>query len=218
MDGACAYLDRLISLKKANSNGNIMLIVDDAHGIGTLGDNGRGFCSNFAMEHIDLLIGTLGKALATHGGFICGNKILIAYLEQTVRSQMYTTCLPPALWAAGRASLAIVTSEIGTSLRQKLLENIKNFLNLAQQYNLPVYNMEHNLSPIQVLIFDNHSLVEEIYQTLLANNIMVGRMVYPTVDIDAPRLRISLTAMHKYEHLQLLCASIKAICAKVGAL
>lgn len=211
MDGACTYLDKIIALKKENHSGNIMLIVDDAHGIGTLGENGRGFCSNFDMEEIDLLIGTLGKAFATHGGFICGNNVLIDYLEQTVRSHIYTTCLPPAIFAASNKSLSIIRSVVGDNLRQKLFENIKNFLSLAKKYNLPVYNLGHNLSPIQLLMFDNQELVKKIYARLLAANIMIGRMLYPTVSINAPRLRISITAEHKHEHLLLLCESISNV-------
>lgn len=208
MDGSSTYLAKLISLKQENKFGNVILIVDDAHGIGALGINGKGFCSHYDMSQIDLLIGTLGKAFATHGGFICGNSTIIDYLEQTVRSNLYTTCLPPALYAASNTSLAIIKSSFGNQLRLDLENNIKLFLNMSKKYNLPVHNPDINFSPIQLLIFDQQQIVENIYTNLLHNNIMVGRMLYPTVSITEPRIRISLTAMHTPEQIEGLCQNI----------
>lgn len=208
MDGSSTYLTKLISLKQENKFGNVILIVDDAHGIGTLGVDGKGFCNQYDMNQIDLLIGTLGKAFATHGGFICGNSTIIDYLEQTVRSHLYTTCLPPALYAASNASLAIIKSSLGDKLRLNLANNIKFFLNMAKKYNLPVYNPNINFSPIQLLVFDQQKIVENIYTNLLDNNIMVGRMLYPTVSINEPRIRISLTAIHTQKQIEDLCQNI----------
>ena len=211
MDGSCNYLDKLILLKKENILGNVLLIVDDAHGIGALGENGRGFCSNCDMTQIDLLIGTLGKTFATHGGFICGNELLIDYLEQTVRSHLFTTCLPPAIYRASSKSLDIIKSQVGGSLRETLAKIIMDFKAIAKNYQLPVDQQEYNFSPIQLLVFESSDMVDKIYNDLLGNNIMVGRILYPTVSIDTPRIRISITAQHKHEHLQLLCERISDV-------
>lgn len=219
MDGSSTYLDKLIKLKQENILGNIMLIVDDAHGIGTLGNNGKGFCSNYDMCQIDLLIGTLGKSFATHGGFICGNVDTIDYLEQTVRSHIYTTCLPPALYAASNQSLSIIKSVIGDNLRLDLENNIKYFLATAQKHNLPIYNPKTNFSPIQLLVFEQQILVEEVYASLLQNDIMVGKMLYPTVAINEPKIRISITATHTFQQIEYLCQQLAKIIQRtqVGA-
>lgn len=216
MDGTCTYLERIITFKKENLHGNIMLIIDDAHGLGVTGFLGRGTCSHLDLAQIDLLIGTLGKAFATHGGFVCGKSDLLNYLEQTVRSGMYSTCLPPAIFAASNQSLAIIRSSIGEELRQILSNNIRDFQVLASQYKLPLHNLSHNLSPIQLLVFDNPDIVYRLHEELLAKDIMVGRIVYPTVSINTPRIRISLTAKHTFWHLQLLCESLSNILMRVN--
>ncbi len=195
MDGLCHYWHKLIELKKSNYK-NILLVIDDAHGVGAIGHQGFGSleCQNIDLSYIDLFIGTLGKAFASHGAFICGKSNIIYYLTQTVRSQIFSTNLPPSITAASNAALAIINSDAGKLLRHKLMSNIKYFGQLATKHHLNI--VQNNNSPIQLLIFNNEEKVIRIYEQLLKQNIIVGKIFYPTVAKHAPRIRISLSTKH----------------------
>ena len=195
MDGTCTYLTKLLDLKRESPD-NILLIIDDAHGIGTLGNNGLGTLEqlNITYQNVDLLIGTFSKAFASHGGFICGSGFIINYLSQTVRSQLFSTYLPACIAAASNASLEIIISNEGEQLRQRLTANISQFQVVSKKYMLPVANLPHNISPIQVLKFDNEDQVRDLSQQLLNYGVLVGNIFYPTVKKSEPRIRISLTS------------------------
>jgi len=210
MDGTCTYLHKLIDLKKAH-NANVLLIIDDAHGIGALGTEGLGSLEQLQIDrqHIDLLIGTLGKAFGSHGGFIAGSRLLIDYLQQSVRSLLFSTSLPACIAAASKASLRVIQSPEGHALRITLADNIRTFQALSQHYHLPLYQQETNQSPIQLLVFDDEQKVSELFNTLLAQKQLVGRILYPTVAKAAPRIRISLNANHTEDDIDLLCRSLQ---------
>ena len=207
MDGTCNYWNKLIHFKAANP-ANVLLVIDDAHGIGALGARGHGTLEqlglNFAM--IDLVIGTFGKAFGTHGGFICGAAPLIDYLQQSVRSQIFSTNLPPALAAATRCSLALITSSHGQKLRAKLTATISYFQQLATHADLNC--SATNYSAIQLLSYSDSRSVTACHNHLLARQIIVGKMLYPTVPKATPRLRISLNACHKAADLESLIAHL----------
>lgn len=209
MDGTATYLDKLIQLRKESAQ-NVLLIVDDAHGVAALGKSGLGTLEQLGLgyQYVDLLIGTLGKAFACHGGFVCANSQLIDYLQQSVRGWLFSTCLPPCLANAAFTSLEIVASPKGIKLRQNLSEKIKYFQELSAEYKLNLHQGNSNVSPIQLLVFTNEDTVKNLFDQLLQSGVLVGRMLYPTVAKAAPRIRISLTASHTKEDIQLLCKLI----------
>lgn len=212
MDGTCTYLTHLINLK-SESPENILLIIDDAHGIGALGNNGFGTLEqlNFDYKYVDLLIGTFSKAFASHGGFVCGTEFMVNYLAQTVRSQLFSTYLPACIASASNASLAIIASAEGRQLRDKLATNISFFHEASKKYNLPVANLSNNISPIQLLVFDDESKVRHLSQQLLENGILVGNIFYPTVKKSDPRIRISLTSSLEVEDIESLCYTMRKV-------
>src|SRR6185437_9605869 len=195
MDGTCTYLHKLICLKR-DCPENVLLIIDDAHGIGAFGKNGLGTFEQLNLENlsIDLFIGTLGKAFASHGGFIAGSSLLINYLQQTVRSLLFSTCLPAGIAAASRASLKIIRSDEGLRLREMLDGNINYFDELSRFYDLPIYQQQSNTSAIQLLAFDNEALVKNISNQLLEQGLLCGCIIYPSVAKSLPRIRISINA------------------------
>ncbi len=209
MDGSNLYLPLLADFKTQN-NVNVLIMVDDAHGIGTLGLNGYGSFeqAGYKTPNADLLIGTFGKAFASHGGFICGNHNIINFLEHSARSQIYSTCLPPAILAASRASLAIVASLEGQTLRNNLLKNINYWHKIAFDHNLNIYNQQSNQSPIQLIVCETKDELDFIHNHLLAKQILVGKIAYPTVPKSEPRLRISLSAHHQQTDIQQLIETI----------
>lgn len=209
MDGTCSYLKTLTNIKRTNIN-NVLLIIDDAHGIGSLGINGYGTFEQIGLNHniIDLFIGTLGKSFASHGGFLCSSKKIISYLQQKTRSQIFSTNLPPLLAATSNQALQIISSENGYLLRKKLQNNIIYFKQLCDKYNLIVHNKTINHSPIQLIISLNNELVSHIYQYLYQTNILVAKIFYPTVAKDTPRIRISINAAHTYTDLERLVKTL----------
>lgn len=209
MDGLSNYLGRLLRLKRL-SPANILLIVDDAHGIGALGNNGKGSIEKLGLNlhDIDLLIGTFGKAFGSHGGFICGSHDLIEYLQQSVRSQIFSTNLPPSIIAASRASLAIISSAEGFNLRKSLANNITYFQQLADKCQLDVIDCQINSSPIQLIKMSNAEQTIRTHQNLFDNNILVGKILYPTVAKNSPRIRISINALHEKADLEKLVMNL----------
>ncbi len=228
MDGSCTYLAPLLAFKQQHPH-NFLLVIDDAHGVGALGRHGYGSLEQQYLSHnaADLLIGTLGKAFASHGGFICGSAAMIDYLTQSVRSQIFSTALPPALYAASSASLTLIASNTGAELRNKLLNNIHYWRTLATEYGLELYNQTDNLSPIQLVLFpevpafypsrlskqgasaasQDHQL-QQVHAQLLEQDILTGKISYPTVPKNQARLRISINAAHQATDLEQLAAKL----------
>ncbi len=209
MNGICSYLELLLDFKRHKPN--ILLVIDDAHGVGSMGDNGFGTLEKLGLNYklVDLFIGTFAKSFGGYGGFICGNLNLVNYLQETVTSQIYSSCLPPAIYAANLAALKIIQSRLGYELRQNLVSKIEYFIKLCLEYDLPLY--KNNLSPIQLFIFKENFEVIQIYEGLLNLQIIVGKILYPTVSKDKPRLRISLNVNLTMSDIKLLCDSIKGI-------
>lgn len=209
MDGNCNYLAQLLELKQKFPQ-QILLIIDDAHGVGALGQSGFGTFEQQGLDHrqVDLYIGTLGKAFASHGGFVAGNAALIHYLRHSVRSQIFSTMLPPAQAAVSNAALAIIQSDEGTQLRNKLAQNIATFKQLALNSEINIYQAEGNISAIQLVMLKDLNQLNLLHQHLLDKQILVGKIAYPTVAKNAPRLRISLTSAHTYDDIANLVTTL----------
>jgi len=212
MDGSSPYLPELIRLRRQFGD-QVLLVIDDAHGLGCVGQNGWGQLelSGYTPDDVDLLIGTFGKAFGSYGAFISGKKHLIDYLQQTVRSQIYTTCLPPAVYAASNAALDIITHDEGQQLRHQLSANIMRFRQLAEKCQLPLLNAATNVSSVQLLSGDSLERLQKVFASLLASGIRVSLIQYPTVPKELPRLRISLSALHTTEDIHYLCSKLREV-------
>lgn len=215
MDGSYPALSELIQLKQAYP-AQILLIIDDAHGVGALGENGYGSLEQQQLNHrvIDLYIATLGKAFASHGGFIAGNQNIISYLRQSVRSQIFSTMLPAPQAAVSNASLSLIRSALGKNLRQQLANNIAYFKTCANHANLKLHAPDLNLSAIQLIMLNDLAELNSQHSTLLAHNILVGKIAYPTVAKSQPRLRISLSAAHTRNDIENLVAHLTRVQTK----
>jgi 8-amino-7-oxononanoate synthase len=207
MDGDIAPLPQLLALaEKCDS----WLLADDAHGLGTLGTNGRGSFSHFGLGLNDPVIymGTLGKAFGTFGAFVAGSDTLIETLLQTARTYIYTTALPPAVAEATRESLRIVKSE--NWRRERLAELIKRFRQGAEQLGLDLMTSETAIQPI---VLGSEQAALAATSSLRDLGILVPAIRPPTVPAGTARLRITLSALHELPHVDRLLealASIKA--------
>jgi 8-amino-7-oxononanoate synthase len=198
MDGDFARLPDLVSQAKAH---HVWLMVDDAHGLGVLGQHGRGLLElhGLTQDDVPILMGTLGKSFGTFGAFIAGSDLLIETLIQKARTYIYTTALPPAVAEATRASLKLVIADDWR--RDKLTNLISYFKKGAAQLNLPLLESDSAIQPI--VIGDNQQTVA-ISHALLEQGFLVGAIRPPTVPQGSARLRITFSALHEEQHIDRL--------------
>ena len=202
MDGDCAPVAELARLATDN---DAWLLVDDAHGIGVLGEHGRGWFLDQLSEVPDnaLLMATLGKGLGTFGAFVAGSEDLIETLIQQARTYIYTTAPPPAIAWATRTALQLVRE--GDHLRAKLHELVQRFRNGASELGLPLMDSE---TPIQPLLVGDPGAALSLADRLRTQGLLVTAIRPPTVPKDTARLRITLSAAHEPAHIDRLLDAI----------
>jgi 8-amino-7-oxononanoate synthase len=203
MDGDQANLTELVDLCQQH---DALLMVDDAHGFGVLGNGdftGSIAAQNLSPAQVPIYMGTLGKGLGGYGAFVAGSEELIEYLIQFARPYIYTTALPAALASAMQDNLAIVMSGV----RQKILTaNIVYFRQQAQHLALDIMPSS---TAIQPLLVGEDAKAVAISQRLKDCGILVTAIRPPTVAKGSARLRITLTASHTEKDIdQLLTALV----------
>ncbi|UXZ54642.1 8-amino-7-oxononanoate synthase [Halomonas sp. 7T] len=202
MDGDVADIATLASISQQH---NAWLMIDDAHGLGVLGDNGSGCVEGFDSQRVPILVGTLGKALGTAGAFVAGDAALIEHITQFARSYVYTTAQPPSIAASTLEALSIVQRE--PEHRQRLHHNIRYFRQQAQALGLP---LTESLTPIQPLLLSNEPRTLAWASQLTEQGIQVGAIRPPTVPNGAARLRITLSARHTCHDIDRLLEGLAA--------
>jgi len=202
MDGDCADIAILLALAEAH---DAIVVLDDAHGTGTIGPEGRGLTRIAGMQgHPRLIeVGTLGKAFGVYGAFILGNASLIDGLRQRLRTFIYSTALPAALAHAALAALAIIRD--GRQV-QALHANLALFKSLTG--DLPLSPSD---TPIQPLIIGSDRAALHIAEALRRNGFFVPAIRPPTVPQGTARLRITLSAAHTAEQVEGLCTALGEI-------
>ena len=198
MDGDLAALPALVESSQQN---DAWLMVDDAHGLGTIGAKGGGSLEYFNLDitAVPILIGTLGKAFGTFGAFVAGSENLIESLIQRARSYIYTTALPPAVAEATRASLRLIKTE--SWRREKLQSLVQLFRQGASELGLPL--ME-SFTPIQPLVLGDAARAMQVSQQLREQGFLISAIRPPTVPEGTARLRITFSAEHEEHHVNRL--------------
>jgi 8-amino-7-oxononanoate synthase len=204
MDGDLAPLPEMTRL--AEEFGAILL-VDDAHGTGVMGETGRGTAEHYKLDPSRILhMGTLSKAIGSSGGFVAGPKDFVAYLINTSRSFIYTTAPPPAMAAAAGAALSIIQRE--PQRRAKLWRN-RDFLHhglVARGFQLT-----NTQSPILPIIVKHPELGVQMSHRLLEEGIWIPAIRPPTVPKGTSRLRITVTAEHSLEHIETVLRALQKV-------
>ena len=205
MDGDLAPLPELASIAKQQ---DAWLMVDDAHGLGVLGESGRGTVNHFQLnnEQVPILMGTLGKAFGTFGAFVAGSEALIETLIQQARSYIYTTALPPAVAAATQVSLQLLQKE--NWRREKLNSLIKRFRAGASELGL---NLMGSSTPIQPVLLGSVETTLVVSETLYQRGLFVSAIRPPTVPEGSARLRITFSASHTEEQVDQLLSALEAM-------
>jgi len=206
MDGDIAPLKEILQLCELH---DAWLIVDDAHGFGVLGKQGRGLVEHFSLRSERLiLIGTLSKAAGVAGAFVTAHETIIEWLIQRARPYIYSTASPPALAHALLTSLKIIAGEEGTRRRAVLNERIAQWKSAV---NLNHWQMLDSETPIQpVLIGDNARTMAAAHQ-LREQGFWVGSVRPPTVPLGTARLRVTLSAAHTLDQVAQLASRVNAL-------
>jgi 8-amino-7-oxononanoate synthase len=196
MDGDIAPLPRLLELARTH---DAVLIVDDAHGTGVLGPDGRGTVAHFGLKDNDrlILMGTLGKALGCFGAFVAGSRVLIDYLVNRARSFIFTTAMPPANVAAALAALDLVEQE--PTLRERLQENTDFMHSELRSLGFDLGSSQTQIIPIMA---GEASTAVAMASDLMKQGVFLQAIRPPTVPQGAARLRLTVTALHTRQHLE----------------
>lgn len=198
MDGDIADLPQLVERARAR---DAWVMVDDAHGFGTLGRNGGGVAEHFGLgvDDVPVLVGTLGKAFGTAGAFVAGSEELIESLVQFARPYIYTTSQPPALACATLKSLQLLRDEHWR--REHLAALIAQFRTGAEAIGLELMD---SFTPIQPIVIGDAGRAMQLSRMLRERGVLVTAIRPPTVPAGSARLRVTLTAAHSATQVQLL--------------
>ena len=202
MDGTITPAAKLQSIANKFS---ATLIIDDAHGIGVLGEHGKG-CTERLLKEDTILIGTLGKAFGTFGAFVAAKKEIVEWCIQKARTYIYTTALPPAVAEATRASLQLVREE--SWRREHLHHLIDIFKSKCAESNIPITS---SVTPIQPILFGSSEAAIKASEFLLNKGILVSAIRPPTVPKNKARLRITFSATHTEEQINQLVDALAEV-------
>ncbi|MBD1911912.1 aminotransferase class I/II-fold pyridoxal phosphate-dependent enzyme [Leptolyngbya sp. FACHB-16] len=190
-DGDIAPLPEIVALKHRYKT---LLLVDEAHSIGVLGDTGRGVGEHFgvARTDVDLWMGTMSKALASCGGYIAGCKEIVEYLKYTAPGFVFSVGMAPPSAAAALAALRRLKAEPERVATLRARSQL--FLQLARQKGLNT-GMSRDTPVIPIIVGEPHRAVM-LAHVLLERGINARPMVYPSVPFNGARLRFFLTSLH----------------------
>ncbi|HEX8460714.1 MAG TPA: pyridoxal phosphate-dependent aminotransferase family protein [Segetibacter sp.] len=195
MEGDIVKLPEIVEIAE-RYGANIM--VDDAHSLGVIGENGAGTASHFGLtDKVDLIMGTFSKSLASLGGFIAGDEVLIDYLKHKARSLIFSASMTPASAASVLAALDIIQAE--PERIDQLWENTRYAKQLLADEGFEMGPTESPIIPVYVR--DNHKTFM-LTKMLQEEGIFVNPVVSPAVPSDASLLRFSLMATHTFAQIE----------------
>ncbi len=204
MDGDLAPLPEIVRIA---TKYNAMVMVDEAHGTGVFGENGRGVVEHFNMDkEVDVVMGTLSKAIGSLGGYVCGDHDLISYLRNKARSFMYTTALPPAVCAASIAGINLIQE--GPLLREALWNNVCYIKDKLRSRGINMISSQSQIIPL--LIGDTQKTVE-ISKLLYKRGILIPAIRPPTVPANSSRLRMTVMSSHTQGDLKSLFKALREV-------
>ena len=208
MDGDTADLRGIV--ERVRDSG-ALLLVDEAHALGVLGPGGRGLCAELGLEaEVEFRMATLGKAAGAAGGVVAGGGPGIDVIRNRARSFIYSTAPPPAQAASGAEGLRILASDEGDELRRRLRERIGQF---KEGLGIPVVDGELLTPIIPVPVGDERAAVA-LSEKLLKDGILCPAVRYPTVARGVARLRVTLSAAHESDEVEVLVANLRRALAQ----
>lgn len=212
MDGYVAQLDKICDLAEKY---DALVMVDECHATGFIGKTGRGTHElNNVMGRVDIITGTLGKALGgAMGGFTTGRKEIIEMLRQRSRPYLFSNSLAPSIVGASIAVFDLLSES--THLRDKLENNVKHFKKGIKEAGLEIKDGDSAIVP--VMLYDA-ALSQKFADRLLEEGIYVIGFFYPVVPKGQARIRVQLSAAHETEHLDKAIAAFAKVGKELGVI
>ena len=210
MDGTIAKLGQICELAEKY---DALVMVDDSHSVGVLGEHGRGTGEHCGvMGRIDIITGTFGKALGgASGGYTSGRKEIIEFLRQRSRPYLFSNTLAPAIAATSLTVLEMLLAS--TRLRDKLAENTRYFRQHIAELGLNVVPGEHAIVPIML---GDAVLAQKMAERLLEKGVYVIGFSYPVVPEGAARIRTQISAAHSVKNLDFAIEKISEVKRELG--
>jgi 8-amino-7-oxononanoate synthase len=209
MEGDLANLPKIVEISKKY---NAKIMVDDAHGIGVMGKNGRGTCEHFGVEDgVDIVMGTFSKSVASLGGFVAGDAKVISYIKHFARSLIFSASITPASVATALATVDIIQSE--PERRERLWGITKK---MKSGFQAMGYNTGPTETPIIPAMIGNDELAFMLWRLLREDGIFTNPVIYPAVPKGQSLIRTSYSATHTEEELDTVLASFEKCGKQLG--
>jgi 8-amino-7-oxononanoate synthase len=205
MDGDLAALPEIVSVAKEYG---ARVMVDDAHGLGVMGEHGHGTLEHFGVtDQVDLVMGTFSKSFASLGGFIAGDERVIAYIRHHSRALIFSAAMPPSAIAAVQAAVEVIDTE--PEIREQLWRNTKVMMQAVTELGFNVGDTE---TPIIPLIVGDDIRTAIFWRRLFEEGIFSNCVISPGVPPGTQRIRTALMATHSLEDLE----RVVETCGRVG--
>ncbi|MGP4067969.1 glycine C-acetyltransferase [Halobacillus sp. B29] len=209
MDGNIAPLPEIVELAEKH---NALIMVDDAHASGVLGDNGRGTVNHFNLDgRVHIQVGTLSKAIGVLGGYVASTQTLREYLIHKGRPFLFSTSHPPAVTAANDAAIDVLLDE--PELIEKLWDNTKYFKDGLSSLGFDTGISETPVTPVMI---GDDALTHKFSDELFEHGVFAQGIVFPTVQRGKGRVRTIVTAEHSKEELKEALDAFEAVGKKLG--
>jgi glycine C-acetyltransferase/8-amino-7-oxononanoate synthase len=209
MDGDIAPLEQLLELCRRHG---ARLLVDEAHATGTIGPGGRGSVAAAGLSgEVDVLVGTLGKALGSYGAYVCGSRAVVDLILNTARSFIFSTAPPPPVLAAAAAALELLESSARRV--ERLRSNAATLRQALEDEGLPVGGSRCQIIPVQI---GDPRTTMRLCERLLEGGVFVQGIRPPTVPRGSSRLRFTVMATHTGEELEGAAKLAGAAAREVG--
>jgi 8-amino-7-oxononanoate synthase len=211
MDGDVVDLPVLVDLADRY---HAMIMVDDAHAVGVLGENGRGTASHFGVtDRVDLIMGTFSKSLASQGGFVAADRATIHYLKHNSRALIFSASPTPANVAAVIAALDVVQAE--PERLQQLWDNTHRLSSGLQSLG---FDLGNTVTPILPVMIGDDLKCLRMSVGLQERGVFVNPVVYPGVEVGHALLRVSLMATHSFSQIDQALDEFERVGKQVGVL
>jgi 8-amino-7-oxononanoate synthase len=208
MEGHIARLPELVALAEEHA---LFLVVDDAHGFGVLGQQGRGTAHHFGLAgHVDIVCGSLSKSLGSTGGFVAGKRSYIEYLRSHSKQTIFSAALSPAQAAVALAALRLLRSE--PEHLERLWANTRRYTQLLQELKLDTWNSETPAIPI---VLGSRELAYRGWKLLLDHGVFTVMSIAPAVPHGKDLIRTAISAMHSDDDFTVIESALRHLAAKL---
>ncbi|MEI6107120.1 MAG: aminotransferase class I/II-fold pyridoxal phosphate-dependent enzyme [Opitutae bacterium] len=189
------HICRMAELAQISEDAGCFMVVDDAHGFGVLGRQGRGTVDHFKLnDKVDILCGSMSKSLASTGGFVSGSRELIDYLRTNSKQTLFSAAIAPSQAAAASASLDIMQSE--PQHLERLWKNTKIYRDMLKGLGLDTWESE---TPAVPIVLGSKELVYRFWQALLEKGVFTVMSIAPAVPPGKDLIRTAVSALHSEE-------------------